>query len=361
MPLTVIVGGQFGSEGKGKLSAYLSQRDNTDVVVRCGSTNSGHTVVQDGQKWELRMIPAGFVQPTAQLMLPAGSLIDLEVLKREIEATGVTQDRLLIDERAGIIEPSDIQGERDSNLWGQFGSTQSGVGHALSRRIMRRPDFRIAKDVPELRDLARIGDVSYEVNGAVQRGDNVIVEGTQGYGLSIYHTVEFPYATSRDTTAAGFLAEVGLAPKLVDEVIMAVRTYPIRVAGNSGPLPNEITWEDIQRRSGSPDPVTELTTTTKRVRRVAEFELDLTQRAAVVNGATSIAVHGIDYFDHSNRNHSTFDSLNFEAKSFISLLEQKIGIPVPFIGYGPHTGEFIDRRVNRREPIVMADKVGTSI
>lgn len=300
------------------------------------------------------MIPAGFVQPNARMMLPAGSLIDVDILRREVEATGVSRDRLLVDGGAGILERSDIDGERDDNLWDQFGSTQSGVGHALARRIMRRSDFRLAKDVPELSEIATVGDVSNEVNDVVRRGGYVIIEGTQGYGLSIYHTAQFPFATSRDTTAASFLSEVGVAPNLVDQVVMAVRTYPIRVAGNSGPLPNEITWGDVQQQSGSPEPITERTTTTKRIRRVAEFDLGIVRRAAAVNGATSIALHGGDYLDYSSRGVTEPAELSGSIRRFVDQLQGDLSVRVDLVGTGPETEQFADftrARQSRRTPV----------
>lgn len=344
MSLTVIVGGQFGSEGKGKICAYLSLRDNVDAVVRCGSTNSGHTVIIDDRKWELRMIPAGFINSRSILMLPAGAIIDPRILRREIEETGVTRDRLIIDKNAGILEPADIDAEEQMNLTGQFGSTQSGVGYAISRRVLRKADFRFAKDVEALLDFARVGDVSEEVNELLKSDRKVIVEGTQGFGLSIYHTPHYPYATSRDTTAAGFLAEVGVSPRCVDDVIVAFRTFPIRVGGNSGPLPDEVAWSYVQQSSGYPYRLGELTTTTKRLRRVAKFDPAILKRAVMINGATMLAMHGADYIRFSNKSQTEFEALTPATKDFINQVQQATDVPVTFIGTGPANSELIDRR-----------------
>ena len=95
MPLSLVVGAQFGSEGKGKATAFLAQRDDVDIVIRCGSTNSGHTVWLDGIEHQLRMVAAGFVNGRTTLMLAPGSLIDVDVLRNDIVATGVTRDRLV--------------------------------------------------------------------------------------------------------------------------------------------------------------------------------------------------------------------------------------------------------------------------
>lgn len=343
MSLTVIVGGQFGSEGKGKICAYLSLRDDVDAVVRCGSTNSGHTVIIDDRKWELRMIPAGFINPRSALMLPAGAIIDPWILQREIQETGVTRDRLIIDKNAGILEPSDIDFEKQMNLVGQFGSTQSGVGYAISRRVLRKADFRLAKDVKALLDCATVADVSAKVNELLESGRKVIIEGTQGFGLSLYHTPHYPYATSRDTTAAGFLAEVGVSPRYVDDVIVAFRTFPIRVGGNSGPLSNEVTWNYVQHYSGCPYPLGELTTTTKRLRRVAKFDTVILKRAVMINGATKLAMHGADYLDFGNKLQTDFEMLAPATKDFVCQVEHAMGVPIAFIGTGPENLELVDR------------------
>ena len=345
MPLTIIAGGQFGSEGKGKATAYLAQRDDVDIVVRCGSTNSGHTVWHGGEEFQLRMIPAGFVNERTTLMLAPGCLIDVAVLRAEAQTLGIDRDRLIVDRNTSVIEVGDIEAERISGLRDDIGSTLSGVGSAVARRVWRKAGTRTVADVPELTEVATIADVSTLVNKSVGDNARVIIEGTQGYGLSLYHTPEYPFATSRDTTAAGFLSEVGVGPRRVDEVILAVRTFPIRVAGNSGPLPSEITWDDVTRESGSPHAIIERTTTTHRVRRVARFDLDIVRRAAQVNSATSVALHGADYLDHRNVRASAYEELTDATRAFIEQLEHDLGIPVDLIGVGPKNEETIDRTV----------------
>lgn len=97
MPLTIIVGGQYGSEGKGKITSYLALRDNVDIVVRCGGPNSGHTVDFKGQRYELRSLPAGFINPNTRLLLAAGCLLSPEILLTEIKTTGVHPSRVGVD------------------------------------------------------------------------------------------------------------------------------------------------------------------------------------------------------------------------------------------------------------------------
>ena len=345
MPVTVVVGGQFGSEGKGKICAHLALTDDIDYMVRCGGPNSGHTVYRGGRRFQLRQVPAGFVNPHTRLLIAAGALIDPEVLLREVEQCELGPERIGIDRNAGVIEPGDLAAERSLDLRGQFGSTATGVGAAVSRRALRRPDFRLAQDHPDLRPF--ITSVRDELGGAVRNDQSVVVEGTQGFGLSLYHADEWPYRTSRDTTAPSFLGEVGLGVRDY-EVIMALRTYPIRVAGNSGPLPHEITWQELQFASRCPHPIEEYTTTTKLLRRVARFDWAVVQQAVAANGPTQLALHGADYIDHANYGVTEWANLTASARQFVNKLERETGTPVTFVGTGLTNAELVDRRAIRQ-------------
>jgi adenylosuccinate synthase len=125
---------------------------------------------------------------------------------------------------------------------------------------------------------------------------------------------------------------------------MAIRTYPIRVGGNSGPLPEEVTWDEVRRRSGYPHSVEEYTTTTKRLRRVAEFSWDVVERAVAANSPTQFALHGVDYLDFSNKAAKVFAELSGRAKDFVASLTKRTGVPVTLIGTGPAVDEIIDLR-----------------
>src|SRR5581483_7659780 len=172
------------------------------------------------------------------------------ILLTEIKETGIDPKRVGVDRNAGIISPYDGEEEAKLLLRDRLGSTLSGTGIGVANRALRSPGFKLAKDAPELQGF--LTDVSTEINTCLDKGGKVIIEGTQGFGLSLYHSPHYPYATSRDTTASGFLSEVGVSPRLVTDIVMAIRAYPIRVAGNSGPLSNELSWEEVRKRSGYP-------------------------------------------------------------------------------------------------------------
>jgi adenylosuccinate synthase len=341
MPVKVVVGGQYGSEGKGKICAHLAMTDDVDYVVRCGGPNSGHTVDVEGRRFELKQVPAGFVNPRTRLLIAAGALVNPKIMMEEIQLCGLDASRLGIDENAGVIEESDILRESELDLRGRLGSTGSGVGSAVSRRVLRERDFRLAQDHPDLAPY--ITCVRSELASASLASMDIVVEGTQGFGLSLYHASDWPYRTSRETTAHSFLGEVGLGVRDFD-VVMAVRSFPIRVAGQSGFLEHEVTWEEVEALSGYPHPVKEYTTTTKRLRRVGRFDWSVVEQAALANCPTRIALHGADYIDFDNKSVDRYEDLTASARAFVEEMESRVAVPVSFIGTGPTNEEIIDRR-----------------
>jgi len=344
MPLTVVVGGQYGSEGKGKMVAHLVMNSALPTsVVRCGGSNAGHTAHVGGRTYRLRQLPTGVVAEDCKLFLAAGMLIDLEVLSSEIATCGVAASRLRIDRNAAVISDEDKKEENRLGLRQRIASTLSGTGAATARKVLRDAGLRLAKDIPELREY--IGDVSRELNDAYDRGEHVIVEGTQGFGLSLHHTQAFPFATSRDTTAAAFLADAGLSPLLVTEVVLVLRTYPIRVGGNSGPMYREITWREVARRSGCKQELAEYTTVTGTLRRVGEFDWHLAERSVRANRPTALAIHGLDYLDYTDCGKSRWDSLGCKSRTFVQDIERRLQVPVRYLFTGPGEADLIDRRV----------------
>jgi adenylosuccinate synthase len=345
MSLWVVVGGQYGSEGKGKVSAFIAKQENIDICVRCGGPNSGHSFVdENGKNVVLRQLPTGFVNPRTRLLIPAGALIDPAVLKDEIESLGLPPERVGIDRKCFIIEDQDRETEKILGLRERLSSTICGVGAAHARRVLRDKNARLAKDV--CREHSWLGryltDASDEVNTALDHERKVLIEGTQGFGLSLYHSDYYPKTTSRDTTAAGFLSEVGVSPRLVTEIVVVFRTFPIRVAGEqAGPLKAEITWDQLQRESGYPHPIQEWTTVTHKLRRVARFDWELAKRCVELNRPTRMAVNGLDYLDYENKGCRSLDTLTQNAKGFVHEMEDRLASPVSFCGTGPHLSEIL--------------------
>jgi adenylosuccinate synthase len=331
MPVSVVVGGQYGSEGKGKVALALVRRNPAiRVVVRSGGTNSGHTgYTKDGRRLVLRQLPAGAIDGDVHVVIPAGSYVDVELLKREIKLVGLSSSRLSIDPRAHVILPKHIDWERNAGLLTNIGSTGSGTGASVLARLGRLahglPGAALVSESPELMDYVR--DVEPILSKALTAGDRILVEGTQGFGLSPFHGNSWPKATSRDTTAAAFLSEAGLSPLSVDDVTMVIRTYPIRVAGDSGPLYGETSWAEVAAAADAPDSLVEHTSVTLKVRRIGRFDADVVRRAISANLPTRIALNHIDYVDWASRNR-----LTPKALSFIDKVEKDIGRRVDMVG-----------------------------
>ncbi len=340
MGVIVVCGGQYGGEGKGKFTAYLSLVDNVRLAIRVGGPNSGRRFLYNGEIIVLRCLPAAIVNPTTRLLLASGSYIDLEILFDEIKKYNVKPDRLGIDRNAVVIQPEFKVYEKEAGLDSLCSSTLSGTGYAVAMKALRRA--KMAKDVEELKPF--ITDVVEEVNNAVDKGEKVIIEGTQGIGLSVHHSPHYPYTTSRDTSCAGFLSEVGVSPKVVDSIVLCIRTYPIRVEGNSGPLPKEVTWEDVRIESGCPHPITEKTSATNRERRVARFDEEIIKRAIMINRPDYLAIHGIDYLNYRNRGKTSINEIDSKARAFLEELERVTNTPVGLISTGPAIYDTIDVR-----------------
>ena len=263
-------------------------------------------------------------------------------------ACKITNTRLSIDPQAMIITKEDK--EKENVLVKSIGSTGQGVGAATARRIMNRSEgSTLAKDCKELK--AYIRNTSSILEEAFTQNKKVLLEGTQGTGLSLYHG-PYPYVTSRDTTVSGCLSEAGIAPRMVRKVILVCRVYPIRVqsppGGTSGPLSQEISWKEVANRSGYSETdliKEEKTSTTKRQRRVGEFEWPLLHRSAVLNGATDIALTFTDYINKDNVKARRFEQLTLETKNFIQEVERVANAPVSLISTGFNLKSVIDRRI----------------
>jgi adenylosuccinate synthase len=262
------------------------------------------------------------------------------VLLKEIEIFNLTPDRLKIDKNAAIITEDCIRKENEIGLREHLGSTLSGVGAAVSKRVLRNPPIDLAANHPDLSPFTC--DVAEEVMSGYKKQKRIVIEGTQGFGLSLYHSPYYPKTTSRDTTASAFLSEVGISPLCVSEIIMVVRTFPIRVGGNSGTLLDEISWETIQDESGYPHKIFENTTVTQTLRRVGRFNLALVKKALTANYNAKIALMGVDYLDYRNKSKTNYEGLLPEVKSFISILEVDLGATVKYIGTGPTDSDLIE-------------------
>ena len=332
MTSTVVVGGFFGDEGKGKIISYLAIKDDPKIIVRGGAgPNAGHTI-RDGDKiYKVRMLPSGFLNKKAKVMIGPGVVINPKILEKEIQNFNVL-GRVFIDKNCGIIEDSHLTQDSKGELKEKIGSTGSGTGPANSDRAMRV--LKLAKDIESLSPL--ITDVPHEINSVLSANENLLIEGTQGTFLSLWHGT-YPFVTSKDVTASGICADVGLGPTNVDEVIVVFKSYFTRAG--TGPLENELSVEQAEKKGWS-----EFGTVTGRQRRAADFDFDLARRAIMLNGATQISITKLDVIFSECAGKTSFDELSDDAKSFIKNIEKELNTPVTIIGTGPAINDVIDRR-----------------
>jgi adenylosuccinate synthase len=333
--VTVVVGGQWGDEGKGKIIDALAGE--ADLVVRAnGSANAGHTVVTDVGVFKFHLIPSGILHPTCTCVIGAGVALDPDTLLGELEALqgrGVSTSNLKISSRSHLIMPyHPVQDRLEEEARGddRIGTTQRGNGPCYADKVARRgvrvvdivdPENLRARlapivteknallgslydhppyDLNELAErLAAVGeqlapyvvDSEALVQDAVANGARVVLEGAQAAMLDIDYGT-YPFVTSSSPTAAGICQGAGVAPTQVDRVISVYKAYVSRVG--SGPFPTELADEtgEYLRERGA-----EYGTTTGRPRRTGWFDAVQARYSARLNGTTDIALTKFDILD----------------------------------------------------------------
>jgi len=358
MTIHAIVGGQFGSEAKGHVAAEITQhyvdKGISNLLVRIGGSNAGHSAVDaDGRTWALRQIPAAAViDRNAPLILAQGSEIDVDVVMAELDALDAANynasARLYIDPSATIVEQRHHDLEAGSDLSKRTGSTNKGIGAARADRLMRKA--MTARDCQPLErwltNTAKMIKREHTENDV-----NVIIEGTQGYGLGL-HTDNYPQTTSGDCRTVDLLAQIGYAPLNPDanrevHTWLVCRTYPIRVAGNSGALLDELEWSQLTEQSGGYIQP-ELTTVTRKTRRIGGWDARLVRAAIEANGGTGRHLHPclmfIDYLDPILAGARYIETLHArkttDAAIRIAEMIADIGQPFDLFGTSPSTAMF---------------------
>ncbi len=337
MPATIVVGGFWGDEGKGKIISYIAYKDKPKIIARGGvGPNAGHTVELGGKKFGVRMLPSGFVYRDARLLIGAGVLVDPRVFLNELEVLDRdfnVKNRVGIDYRCAIIEEKHVMEDKgDDHLRKKIGTTGTGCGPANVDRVRRKA--KQAKDISELKDF--LADVPLEINSALDEDNFVLIEGTQGFGLSLYYGT-YPYVTSKDTTASSIAADVGIGPTRIDDVVIVFKSFPTRVG--SGPFPTEIPQEEAEKMG-----IVEYGTVTGRRRRIGLWDGKMARYAAMINGATQVAITGIDKLDRECYGVTEWEKLTPKAKEFIERVEDDVKVPVTLISTGPEMHQIIDLR-----------------
>ena len=332
MTSTVIVGGFFGDEGKGKIISYLAIKDDPKIIVRGGAgPNAGHTIMDGDKVYKVRMLPSGFLNKNSRVMIGPGVVVNPDVFLKEINDFG-TDGRSFLDNNCGIIEQHHLDADSKGHLKEKIGSTGSGTGPANAERAMRT--LKMAKEIESLQKY--LVDVPLEINTALNKNENVLIEGTQGTHLSLWHGT-YPFVTTKDVTASGICADVGVGPKRIDDVIVVFKSYLTRVG--TGPMDGELSHEETSEKGWE-----EFGTVTGRLRRAAEFDFDLASRAIMLSSANQISITKLDVRFPECAGAQSIDQLDSNSTSFIKNIEEKLGVPVTLIGTGPGVNDVIDLR-----------------
>ncbi|MEG2295775.1 MAG: adenylosuccinate synthase [Oscillospiraceae bacterium] len=332
MPSKVVVGVQWGDEGKGKIIDILAQR--ADVVVRSqGGNNAGHTLKNNGEVYKLHLIPSGILYPDTLCLIGCGVVIDPKVILAEIDGfatRGISCDSLKIDPRAHVIMPWHIRLDGLSEeLRGksEIGTTKRGIGPCYMDKAERsgiriydltHPEVFIEKarisgrikneiitkiygyDALNIEEIITeyiaygqrlkcyVDDVSVITYENYKAGKNILFEGAQGTLLDI-DVGTYPYVTSSHPVSAGVCVGTGIGPTVIDEIIGVAKAYTTRVG--KGPFPTELDDDmgELIRTRGQ-----EFGTTTGRPRRTGWFDAVILRHAVRVNGLTSLAINKLD-------------------------------------------------------------------
>lgn len=322
----VLIDGQFGSTGKGLMAGYIGSKYPLDVAVTNASANAGHTCIGvpgfGDKPVVLYHLPMSHLfQRDSLIYLNAGAVIDPDVLSRELEEYNINTGKLRIHPRAAVITKENINAGRDpGSMSTKTGGTQHGVSQTVAAKALR--SATLAGDHVKLKSL-----VGYlDLNSCCDSGQTVFIEVPQGFSLGINSGLSYPYCTSREVSVTQALADAQVHPSNLGKVTMTMRTYPIRVGniyegdkqvGWSGPWyddQRELSWEDVGVKP-------ELTTVTKRPRRVASFSMTQYKLATWALRPDYVFLNFVNYMDNL---------------SVIALIG-KIGDikPVTHVGWGP--------------------------
>ena len=268
--LNILIDGQLGSTGKGLVSSYIGEFNHVDIAITNASANAGHTFYVGETKYITKHLPiTGIFNKRSTIYLCAGAIIDPVIFLDEIKTFDIDPERIYVHPRAAVIEDCDRETEKTGAVK-KIASTQSGVGAALVRKINRSSTLAMGNDL--LKPFVRELDIEYYLNQECV----VMMEVPQGFDLSINSGLSYPHCTSREITVTAAMSDVQLHPSYLGNVIVVIRTFPIRVGhiiedgkivGHSGPFyPDSIetTWKKLKVKE-------EYTTVTNRVRRVATF------------------------------------------------------------------------------------------
>jgi adenylosuccinate synthase len=373
--VTVVLDSQAGSCGKGKFIGYLAQKDNASFAINNFMSNAGHTYEDDKYgRVMTQHLPTSMVNPGTQLYIGPGAAITPSILFDEIlHYRDIIGDReIVINPRAMVIKPEHAEKEKQII---RSGSTFKGCGAACADKVMRVPGTQLFGEWYRYEDWSevvgqkmdrdsvnfilshvRVEDGMFDLNNAIDCGESIMIEGSQGCDLDINYGLPYPNTTSRQCHAGQLVADCGISPRLVTDIVMIMRPYPIRISNktnigidiSSGDYDGsqELTWDEIKKRCGAPEGVDfgEMTTVTKKMRRVFEMNWDRLEYVTLLNRPTCIALNFVQYLDYNALGCKKLRDLPSKVRSFIDRVEDVTNVKVGLIGTGAKNDDIIDVR-----------------
>ncbi len=366
--LNIVTDGQHGSVAKGAITTYLAWKHRPEILSTTSMANAGHTAVNfDGESFVAKALPSAAIlnkwlddyDPT--VFVGSTAAFHLNQLEKERSLCGFIkihlQQKLLIHPRAGVITQQHIDAENGEGGTKHLASTMQGCGAFLADKVMRRRELKLAKDYIELtlHTLWRQPPHVYLAEKLAE-GQTILHEGSQGFSLDISHGSHYPECTSRGTTAMQNIADLGLNHSQLGDVYLAFRPYPIRVGnvyeageavGHSGGCysdNHEIDWEHVIQQCGGPASIKdkELTTVTKRLRRVFTFSMQQLREAIQCNGATKLVLTFANYVDWSCYQNNDISTWSPKVLDFVKMVEDGTGCKVAMVSNGPRISDVVE-------------------
>ena|SRR3990167_2644877 len=361
MPITAVLGMQWGDEGKGKIVDTLAGK--ADVVARfAGGGNAGHTVFRGEKIYRLHHLPVGILHEHVDVVLGNGMVIHPETLQEELRQ--FPNARVYVSDKAHVVTDEHMEQDAQRESYKQpLGTTKRGIGPAYAdkayRTGMRMGDFAQSHNPLAEFYLPFVCDTTELLNDFLSEGKHIIAEGAQGTLLDIDHGT-YPYVSSSSCTIGGVFTGLGIAPRHLTRTIGVVKAFQTRIG--TGPFPSEVKGETLERlRGDGSKPTDEFGATTGRPRRCGWLDIDLLRYAIRINGVDELALTKLDaltgiarlYVRHNNdylllpgwhqdiSNCTKYLNLPREAKKYVENIEELCGVPINMISVGPQPEQVI--------------------
>lgn len=350
-----IIDAHFGSSGKGKMSTFLADMFGVTDVSSSNGPNAGHTAIIDGKSFVAKVLPTpAFLHNLATSRRDARQMVCwispesyFKVSQFDKEIAECDFPVMHVHERAGIVTQAHVDIERSTdNGTGHIASTMQGTATAMVDKIMRKKNVQLARDVLDPSNIVSAetfaDDLHYRIKNYLH-----LHEVSQGWALGVNYGLDYPCCTSRSISVSKALDDLCLPPSMCGDVYLNLRTFPIRVGNygdySSGPFFDdsvELEWRDVGEMAEMPEEEiqklyqSELTTVTKRLRRVSTFPWRSIKRIARVTGATKLCLNFVQYLSWNDHKKRKFNDLSYKTRQFIGDLEATCELPVVLIGTG---------------------------